>query len=363
MATLRGVGSALRAGAALVRRTNGFAGLRRHVSLSTPNQKSTEKLQVGLVQIAPVWLDRERSLSKVVEWTKTAAEAGCQLIVFGETLIPGYPFWLAHTNGAKFNSTVQKIIHARYLREAVDISAGHLDPLCEVAKRENVDVMVGCYERPRDRGGHSGYCSLVSINRHGIVHNVHRKLVPTYEERLSWANGDGHGLRVFQVGPFTVGGLNCWENWMPLPRASLYAQGENLHIAVWPGSARNTHDITRYIARESRSYVVSVSGLLRREDIPESMPERDVLMEALPPVLANGGSCVAGPDGYWIIEPTKDKETMLTAMLDLTEVYRERQNFDPSGHYSRPDVLQLRLNRERQSVLGEWNRWEKVPSR
>ena len=206
-------------------------------------------------------------------------------------------------------------------------------------------------ERAANRGGHSLYCSLVYINEEGVIASVHRKLVPTYEERLVWSNGDGHGLRVHPLGAFTVGGLNCWENWMPLSRAALYAQGENLHIAVWPGKERNTTDITRHIARESRSFVISASGLLRKEDIPLSTPYYDEIVNSCPQVPANGGSCLAGPDGKWVIEPVTDREDLLTATIDHKEVRRERQNFDPSGHYSRPDVVQLRVNRKRQNLI------------
>ena len=129
--------------------------------------------------------------------------------------------------------------------------------------------------------------------------------MPTYEERLVWSAGDGHGLRTHKLGAFYVGGLNCWENWMPLPRSSLYAQGENLHVAVWPGGIHNTRDITRYIALESRSYVASVSGLMRREDIGDSSAWRKTVAEASPEVLASGGSCIAGPDGEWLVAPSE----------------------------------------------------------
>ena len=206
-------------------------------------------------------------------------------------------------------------------------------------------------ERPQDRGGHSIYASLVYINQEGDIKSVHRKLQPTYDERLTWAPGDGHGLQVHSLKQFTVGGLNCWENWMPLPRAALYGMGENLHIAVWPGSLHNTEDITRFIARESRSYVVSVSSLMSREDFPKNTPHLDQILEKAPDILANGGSCIAGPDGEWVLEPVVDKEGILYATIDFNRVYQERQNFDPVGHYSRPDVTKLIVNRDRQSTV------------
>ncbi|MGA7240054.1 MAG: nitrilase-related carbon-nitrogen hydrolase [Bryobacteraceae bacterium] len=174
--------------------------------------------------------------------------------------------------------------------------------------------------------------------------------MPTYEERLAWSPGDGHGLRTHPLGAFHVGGLNCWENWMPLSRTALYAQGEDLHIAVWPGSLRNTRDITRFIALESRSYVASVSGLMRRGDIGGNAAWRDAVTAAAPEMLADGGSCIAGPDGEWVIPPAGPEETLVVASIDHRRVLEERQNFDPSGHYARADVTRLEVDRRRQSI-------------
>jgi nitrilase len=313
--------------------------------------KNSDQLTVGLAQIAPVWLERERTLEKILARIEEAAQKGCQLVVFGEALLPGYPFWLERTGGARFNSPVQKELHAHYLDQAVSIESGHLEPLRQAAGDLGITVVVGCIERPADRGGHSLYCSLVYCDAEKGIASVHRKLMPTYEERLAWSPGDGHGLRTHPLGAFTVGGLNCWENWMPLPRAALYAQGEDLHLALWPGARRNTQDITRFLALEGRSYVISVSGLMRCEDIPEGTPHRDRILAGSEEVLANGGSCLAAPDGSWVIEPVTDREALLVAELDHQRVREERQNFDPAGHYARPDVLRLTLDRRRQSTL------------
>jgi len=194
------------------------------------------------------------------------------------------------------------------------------------------------------------YCTLVYIDKNGNIGSTHRKLMPTYEERLVWATGDGHGLRVHPLGEFTVGGLNCWENWMPLSRTALYAQGEDLHIAVWPGGDHNTHDITRFIAKENRSYVVSVSGLMRKEDIPKDLPFYKDIIDRMPDSMANGASCVASPDGEWLLEPQVGMEELFTVEIDHEFVRKERSLFDPTGHYSRPDVTKLIVNRKRQSL-------------
>ena len=305
-------------------------------------------LVIGVAQVAPVWFDRGASLEKVTARIDEAAERGCQLVVFGEALVPGYPRWLERTGGAAFNSPVQKAFHAEYLNQAVQIERGDLDPVCEQARRGGLDVVLGIVERPRDRGGHSLYAAAVSIDATGSIVNVHRKLMPTYDERLTWSIGDGHGLRTRQLGAFTLGTLNCWENWMPLARSALYAEGEDLHIALWPGSAHNTRDITRFIALESRSFVVSVSGLTRASDIPADTLYRDLFVTKEDEVFSNGGSCIAGPDGSWMIEPVSDIETLLVATLDHARVREERQNYDPAGHYARPDVTALTVDRRRQ---------------
>lgn len=309
------------------------------------------QLTVGIAQIAPVWLDREKTAVKIINSIEEASAQGCRLVVFGEALLPGYPFWLELTDGARFNSPLQKEVHAHYMQNSVQIEAGHLDDITEAAREGKTAVYLGCIERPSDRGAHSLYCSLVYINSEGEIKSVHRKLMPTYEERLTWSPGDGHGLRVHPLDPFTVGGLNCWENWMPLARAALYGQGENLHVAIWPGNVRNTVDITRFMALESRSYVISASSLMRRKDFPKGTPHLDLILQNCPDILANGGSCIAAPDGSWVIEPLADEERLIVATLDFKKVLQERQNFDPSGHYGRADVTQLTINRTRQSVL------------
>lgn len=310
-----------------------------------------DTLTIALAQLAPVWLDKRATLKKITDAIREAAGQQAKLVCFGETLLPGYPFWPDLTDGARFNSAIQKDIFAHYLTEAVSIDAGDLKPVCDLAKQHRIAVYLGCAERPADRAGHSIYCSLVYIDQSGIIQSVHRKLMPTYEERLVWSMGDGNGLRTHALGPFTVGGLNCWENWMPMARASLYAQGENLHVATWPGNVRNTIDLTRHIALENRMYVLSVSGLMRRSDIPDTVPHHALIRQSAPDVLANGGSCLAAPDGTWLIESIENREAVRVATIDLNEVRKERQNFDPSGHYARPDVFALTVNRERQTLV------------
>ena len=308
-------------------------------------------LKLALPQLSPQWLSRSAALDKVIKTITLAAKEKADLIVFSEGYVPGYPFWLSGTGGAEFNSEKQKEIFAHYSDQAVTIEAGHLKDVQQALKAAKMAAYLGIIERAADRSGHSLYCSYVYIDNQGIVQSVHRKLQPTFEERLVWSPGDGAGLVTHKLNGFTLGGLNCWENWMPLSRAALYAQGEDLHIACWPGSDRNTEDLTPVLAKEGRSYCVSVSAIMRAQDVRDDMPFADEIRAAIGKMAANGGSCVAAPDGSWVLPPVTGEENIRYCELDPAFVRRERQNFDPSGHYSRPDVTQLTVNRQRQSLV------------
>ncbi|MET1256347.1 carbon-nitrogen hydrolase family protein [Aliikangiella maris] len=315
------------------------------------SNSTSDTLKVALGQLAPVWLNRKATLDKIAQSLSEAADNACDLIAFGEAIVPGYPFWIELTDGARFDNVEQKSIFAHYAEQAIQIERGDLATLCDIARQKNIATYVGVIERPLDRAGHSLYCSLVYIDQTGQIQSIHRKLMPTYEERLAWSTGDGHGLVTHPLKGFTVGGLNCWENWMPLVRAAMYAQGENLHVAVWPGNERNTRDLTSVIAREGRSFVMSVSGLMRPQDIDSKIEELQSIKKLGTDFLANGGSCLAAPDGSWVIPPQVGNEGIYYAEIDLAKVRQERQNFDPAGHYSRPDITQLTVNRKRQTTV------------
>lgn len=304
-------------------------------------------MRVAAAQARPHWLDPTATTKKVVAWLEMAASQQVELVAFPETFLSGYPSWLEHTGGARFDDTGQKRAYAAYLAAAVELPGPEITTVTEAARDLGVFVYLGTTERMRG----TVFATLVAIDPTAGVVSAHRKLMPTYEERLVWGIGDGHGLRVHQVGATKVGGLNCWENWMPQARNALYAQGEELHVSVWPGNPRNTVDITRFIAREGRVFSLAVNGLLGLSDVPADFPLRAALEEAGVTDYCRGGSAVAGPDGNWIIEPVADQERLIVADLDIGLVAQERHNFDPTGHYSRPDVFIVTIDRSRREAV------------
>lgn len=301
-------------------------------------------MRVAAAQTAPVWGDAGATATKVCDWLAKAAEDDVDLVAFGETFLSGYPFWIASTDGARFNASDQKEAYAAYLDAAISTDGPELEAITEAVRRTGIFTYLGITERSASGG--SVYASYVAIDPiHGIV-SVHRKLTPTYEERLAWASGDGNGLRTHEFKGFTVSGLNCWENWVPTIRHAMYAQGTTLYVASWPGSVRNTTDLTRFIAQEGRCFVLSASSLLRPEDINDEFSLKKRAIES-PGFGNNGGSAIAAPDGTWVIEPVADEERLVVADIDPAIVRGERQNFDPAGHYFRSDVLKVTIDRTR----------------
>jgi nitrilase len=307
-------------------------------------------MRIAAAQARPYWLDPSATTKKVVTWLQNAAAQQVELVAFPETFLSGYPAWLEHTGGARFDDAMQKRAYAAYLDAAVEVTGPEILLITEAARDLGIFVYLGTIERDVTVGRGTVFCTLVAIDPHAGVVGTHRKLMPTYEERLVWGIGDGNGLRVHRAGAARVGGLNCFENWMPQARHALYAQGEELHVSVWPGNPRNTADITRFIAKEGRVFSLAANGLLGLADIPVDFPLRAALEEAGVTEYCRGGSALAAPDGRWLVEPLADEERLIVADIDLAEVRAERLIMDPTGHYSRPDVFTVDVDRRRRAA-------------
>lgn len=308
-------------------------------------------MKIAAAQIAPVFMDRRATLDKIVAAVARAAEDGVRLLAFGETLLPGYPVWLARTHGSAFDDPLQKALHAIYLDQAVELPGPELQRLQEAAARHAMTLIVGVAERGVTAGRGTLWATALWVHPDGSW-LAHRKLVPTYEERLAWGWGDGHGLRVQSVDGWRVSALNCWENWMPAARLSLYAQGSEVHVSLWPGSPGLTRGISSFIAREGRVWVLAACGVLRAQDVPASYPARDALLATAPDgVLASGGSRIVGPDGVERASLDTPEEGLVNAVIDRATLMGERQNLDAAGHYHRSDVFNLRVDRRRQTPV------------
>ncbi|MFX0066535.1 MAG: carbon-nitrogen hydrolase family protein [Candidatus Hermodarchaeota archaeon] len=296
-------------------------------------------IRVAGIQIAPIFLDAQKTWDKLAQYIREAKSHGAELVTWGETLIPGYPIWLARSGGAKFNDPQQKAVYGKYWQEAIKLNKSLIiDEMKALAKELELMLMGGIAEKE----GGSIYCTLLTISQKGKILGRHRKLKPTYEERLVWADGDGLGLKTYPLKEVRVGGLNCWENWLPLARAALHIQEEIIHVAVWPGSLQLTQDITRFIALEGRSWVISTSGLLRPTDfshLVESEFPMKHIMETHSESWQNGGSMIVDPTGKIVAGPLIDQERIIYADVDPMVAIQERQNLDISGHYSRFDIF------------------------
>ncbi len=304
-------------------------------------------MRVAAAQARSVWLDKDATTKKALALLTDAARMDVGLLAFPETFLSGYPFWVERTDGARFNSAQQKSAYAAYLDAAVEVNGPQVRAVTEAARDLQIFTYLGITERGSGAARGTIYCTLLAIDPVAGVVSSHRKLMPTYEERLVWGIGDGHGLRVHDVGEMRVGGLNCWENWMPQARHALYAGGEDLHVSVWPGSPRHTRDLARFIALEGRVFSLAACGLLGLDDVPADFPLRELLEQSAERDYYDGGSAVADPAGGWVVEPVAVEERLVIADIDPAAVRRERQNFDPTGHYSRPDVFEVRVDRRR----------------
>jgi nitrilase len=303
-------------------------------------------VRVAVVQRPPVLLDRDATLAHAVAHLHEAADAGAQLAVFPEAYVPGYPVWIWHLRpGPDYGLTSE--IHAVLVANAVDLDADGLAPLRAAAAERAITVVCGVNERDGSFGRSTLYNTLVTIGPDGNVLNRHRKLMPTNPERMVWGEGDGRGLHVVDTPIGRVGGLICWENYMPLARVAFYSDGVEIYVASTWDSGDTWIASLRHIAAEGRCWVLGSGCSLQVDDVPTTFPQRDTVFGAMAPEtwLNPGDSVVVRPGGEVVAGPLHEERGILYAELDVARVPSERRTLDVVGHYARNDVFQLTIDR------------------
>ena len=293
-----------------------------------------EPVTVACAQVEPALFDRDATIDRIAEVAAEVGSKGAQLVLFPEAFIPVYP----SNRWVRFLASGQdsKSAWAKLARSSLEIPSPESDRIGEIAREHGLWLAVGANEL--DRG--SIYNALLLYGTDGALALHHRKLVPTNHERLVWGQGTGAGLEAVETGLGRVGGLICWENFMPLARFALYESGVEIYLAPTAEDSEQWHDSMKHIARESRAFVLSCCVLQRASSFPE-----DVKLAEGDELIGRGGSAILAPDGTYLAGPLWDEEGILYAELDPQRLYEERQRFDPAGHYHRPDVFRLKVRR------------------
>jgi nitrilase len=305
---------------------------------------------VASAQLAPVFLDRGKTVDKACDAIAEAAEKGAKLIVFPEAFIPTYPDWVWAVPANR--PGLHSALYAELLDQAISIPGPEIDKLCAAAKANKIITVVGANERNDAASGTSIYNTLVYIGGNGKLLGIHRKLVPTAAERLVWTPGDGSTLEVFETPLGKLGGLICWENYMPLARYAVYAGGAQIYVAATWDSSDSWVASLRHIAKEGRLYVIGCCIAMTRDQIPDSY-EFKALYPPNGEWVNVGNSAIVGPDGEIIAGPVAQKEEILYAEIDPQRQLGSRYWLDAAGHYARPDVFHLAVNRRENKVLTE----------
>ncbi len=304
-----------------------------------------DPVTVAIIQHGPVFLNLEASVTKAITLTEEAARKEARVVTFGETWLPGYPAWLDYCSDvALWDHAPSKEVFARLRQSSVTVPRKETKRLAQLAGDHKLTLVLGVNERV-DTGPGNGtlYNSLLTFTSEGELANHHRKLVPTYMERLVWGQGDGSGLTSVPTSAGRVGGLICWEHWMPLTRQALHNSGEDIHIVVWP-TVHEMHQIaSRHYAFEARCFVLTAGLVMRAKELPAELRATPELVASPDAFVLRGGSAIIGPDGKYVVEPVYEQETIVTAELDLNAVDREKMTLDVSGHYSRPDIFDFEV--------------------
>ena len=291
---------------------------------------------VAAAQLAPAFLNLEAGIDKACQWIAKAGKEDVKILVFPETWLPGYPIWLdSSPEAALWGHPPAKEIFQRLIENSPEIPSTLIARLCDAAAGAMLTLVIGLHERD----GNTLYNTMLYISEAGKVAGIHRKLVPTYTERLVWGRGDGSTLTVIDTPVGRLGGLVCWEHWMPLARQAMHDKRELVHAAVWP-SVNEVHLLaSRSYAFEGRCFVIAAGSVLKREDFPKDV----TLLETIPgdgPFMT-GGSTIIAPNAVIMAGPIRNEETLVIAEVDPSMPVRESMTLDVSGHYSRPDVFTL----------------------
>jgi nitrilase len=302
-----------------------------------------QQIKVAVVQAAPVLFDREATLEKARGLIAQVAEQGAQLILFPEAFVPAYPRGLSFGTAVGSRSPEGRKIWQSYWENSVEVPGPATEKLGDAARKAKVYLAIGVIERDAKRSSGTLYCTLLYFGPDGRLLGKHQKLKPTAAERLIWGDGDGSTLTVVETEIGNIGGLICWENYMPLARMTMYNKGVELYLAP-TADARDTWQSTlRHIACEGRCFVLGCNQYMTKAMYPADLKELKELGDQ-PDVLCRGGSTIISPLGEVLAGPLFDQEGILFATLDLGEIARSKFDFDVVGHYARPDVFQLVVN-------------------
>lgn len=300
------------------------------------------KFKIACVQATPVIFDIEKSVDKVIALTREAAGLGCKLVVFPETFIPGYPAGLGFGTVMGSRTQAGRDQFREYWQNSVEVPGIYTDKLAECAKENRIFLAVGVTER--DKVNKTLYCSLLYFSPDGQLLGKHRKVKPTAAERLVWGEGDGSTLCSFDTKIGKIGGLICWENYMPLARMAMYNKGVEIYLAPTADSRDSWNASMQHIAFEGRCYVVGCNQYFTKSDFPQHLQAE--LAEDRPEVLSRGGSVIVSPFGEVLAGPLYGEEGILTADVDHDELVRSRMDFDVTGHYSRDDIFRLKVKKQ-----------------
>jgi nitrilase len=311
--------------------------------------KKNASFTIAAVQHAPVFLDREKTVAKAAKLVAEAANRGARLVVFPEAFVPAYPDWVWVLQPSEMG--MHQELYAQLVENAVDIPGEVTDELGRVARRTKTAIAIGVNERNSEASGASVYNTLLYIGPDGSLLGKHRKLIPTGAERMVWAQGDGSTMDVYDLPFGRVGGLLCWENMMPLARYAMYSWGTQIYVApTWDRGSTWTATL-QHIAKEGRCYVVGSCIAMRKDDIPDRFEFKKRYQQANDDWINIGDSAIVDPNGNFIAGPSRAKQEILYAEVDPAMYSSAKWLFDSAGHYARPDVFELKINREGRPLL------------